>query len=682
MQTIDCFPKGNGPGTLPRVLSLWLILVTTILMALGTAAAAGELDTDLLAVMHEGETVEAASRHPQSLADAPAHVTVVTKRDIEEFGYETIGEAIASAAGFYTIDDLNYSRLGIRGFAPFGDYGSHVLVMIDGHPMIEPVFASSFFERNQPIDIRCVQRIEIIRGPGSALYGTNAVLSIVNIVTTKATESDPVTVRVSARSNEGGEANVSLGMVSRRGFQARLSGSVTQNEGFDYYFEEFDDPATNFGRARGLDTEQTWGMYAQLKRYGWSLAGLVSSRSKHLPTASWGAPFNDDRLQTKDLMGFIDSKYDGGVGPATHLSARLTYDWYSYKGVWPAVGDDGTRVMEDPHKSKVLGGEIVLASEALARNYVVAGLSMKRVLSATLQAYDTEPEYFESVDIEKTETLISIYAHDEISLHSNTVKGILGARYDHYQSLGDVFNPRFGLIVKSRGGATKFLYGKSFRAPTLYESYYQDIAAGCEPGYVRANPDLKPENAYTYEIVHEADLGRTTHATVSAFYYRLLDQIGETELEGGCITSINSGSSRSKGVEAELHGELPAGVRWSVAHAFTDARNQDTGERLPVSPRNLGNVRLSIPVAGSGASLGLAATYFGSRLTKTGSELKPAVVTNATLYLKRADSHLSIAVTAKNVFGARHLEPAGPEMEQDAVPQGERVVMIRVGWGH
>jgi iron complex outermembrane receptor protein len=393
----------------------------------GSATGSGESGSDLLAVIEEGETIEAASRHPQSLADAPAYVTVVTKHEIEEFGYETIGEAIASAAGFYTVDDLNYTRLGIRGFAPFGDYGSHVLVMIDGHPMIEPVFASSFFERNQPIDIRCVQRIEIVRGPGSALYGTNAVLSVVNIITTKATESGRVAAAVSGRSNEGGEANVSLGMVGRQGFQARLSGTVTLNEGFDYYFKEFDDPATNSGMARDLDAERTWGMHAQLKRYGWSLSGLVSSRLKHIPTASWDAPFNDDRLRTTDLLGFIDSRYDTPLGSATHLSARLTYDWYSYKGVWPSVGDDAIYVTEDPHTSKVLGGEIEVASEALDRNYVVAGFSLKRVLSATLRAYVTEPEYEKSVDIEKTETLISAFAQDEIAIYGHAVKAILGA---------------------------------------------------------------------------------------------------------------------------------------------------------------------------------------------------------------------------------------------------------------
>ena len=668
----------NLIGGLVRGVPPGVAVAAAFLAIAGGAVSAGE-EGGLLAVIEEGETIEAAARHTQSLSDAPACVTVITRREMDEFGYETIGEAIASAAGYYLIDDLNYSRLGVRGFAPFGDYGSHVLVMIDGHPMIEPIFASSFFDRNQPIDVAHVQQIEIVRGPGSALYGTNAVLGVVNIITTRATESAPVAVGAAGRTNRGGEASLSLGTVRKSGLQAKVSGTVTTNDGFDYYFKEFDDPSSNFGKAEGMDRERTWGAQGQLKHYGWTLSGLVSGRTKHLPTASWDAPFGDSRLRTRDNLGFVDSRYDATIGVA-HLTAQLTYDWYSYKGVWPSLDGDETLVIEDPHTSKVLGGEVVVSTEAIDRNYLVAGCSVKRTLNATLRAYVTEPEYFESVDIERTETVLSAFVQDEITLRPRAVTAILGARYDHYQSFGGVLKPRVGLVVKSRAGATKLLYGTSFRAPSLYERYYQDQEVGCDPGYAHANPDLEPEDAYTYEVVHDADIGRSTHATVSAFYYKLLNQITERELDGGCISYRNSGTSRSKGVEAEVRGEMGPGLRWAVAYAITDARDKETGDRLPVSPSNLGSVRLSVPLARYGASLGLAVQYFGSRLTRNGSELEPTVVTNATLRIKRIVSRLSLAVTARNLFNAEHLEPAGPEMLQEAVPQGERVFVIRVGW--
>lgn len=660
-----------------------LVAIAGIVTAAGSAAqdgATGDQVTDLVSIIQESSTVEAAGRHPQSLADAPAHVTIITRQDIEEFGFETIGEAIASAAGFFIRDDLNYTYLGVRGFAPFGDYGSHVLLMIDGHPMLEPVFSSAFFQRNQPLDTRYIQRIEIVRGPASALYGTNAVLAVVNVITTKAAESGAFSLGTAARSTEGWDLSASAGWVGKHGFQGKISGTVSRDPGFDYYFQEFDDPATNFGRADGLDRERIRTLHAHVKRYGWSLSGLVSSRAKQIPTAAWGSVFNDDRLETEDVVGFLDSKYDRQLAPATHVSGRVTFDWYSYNGVWPSEEDGEVTVMEDPHKSRVLGGELVVSSQALAGNYVIAGLSVKRVLSAQIGAHQTLPEYYQYVDIDTTDQILSIFAQDEIALGASPFTGILGIRYDHYRSFGDAVNPRFGVVAKSKIGATKLLYGRSFRAPTLYERYYDDTDGECSEGSIRANPDLGAEHAYTYEVVHDTDLGKSAHATVSAFYYTLSDLVDERVLEGGCMTSVNAGTYRSKGVEAEIRGVAGGGLRWSASYSLTNVRNKDTGERLAASPDNLARLRVVVPLAAARATFGVTMEYVGGRLSRSGNQLDTAFVTDATLCFKEVIRGLTASVSAKNLFNAEHSEPAGPEHLQETLPQGERTFMLKLGW--
>ena len=661
----------------------WLVAIAGMLQAAGLAAqdaSAGDSAADLLSIIEESSTVEAAARHPQSLAEAPAHVTIITRKDIEESGFETIGEAIASAAGFFVRDDLNYTYLGVRGFAPFGDYGSHVLLMINGHPMIEPIFSSAFFQRNLPLDVRYVQRIEIVRGPASALYGTNAVLAVVNVITTKATESGAFSLGTAARSTGGWDLSASAGWVDRQGFRGKISGTVTHDPGFDYYFKEFDDPSTNFGRADGLDRERTWSLQAHMKRYGWSFSGLVSSRAKQIPTASWETIFNDDRLKTEDIVGFLDSKYDRQFTPATHLSGRVTFDWYSYNGVWPSEDGGEVSVMEDPHKCRVLGGEVVVSSQALGGHYAIAGLSLTRVLSAQIGAHQTLPEYHQYVDIDKTDQILSAFAQDEVSLGGGLLTGILGIRYDHYRSFGDALNPRLGVVAKSKFGATKLLYGRSFRAPTLYERYYDDAGEECAEGTARANPDLGAEHAYIYELVHDTDFGKRTHATVSAFYYKLSGLIEERVLEGGCLTSANTGNYRSKGVEAEVRGVAGGGVRWSASYSLTSVRNRDTGERLAASPDNLATVSVVVPLAPAKATFGVTMKYIGGRLTKNGHELDPAFLSNATLSFKRIVHGLTASISARNLFNAEHSEPAGPEHLQETLPQDERTFMLKLGW--
>jgi outer membrane receptor for ferrienterochelin and colicins len=656
--------------------------LVAVLLSLGllSGGAAADEGGDLLSLVEEGTTVEAASRHPQSLTDAPAHVTIVTRQEIEECGYETIGEAISSAAGFYLRDDRNYTYLGVRGFAPFGDYGSHVLLMIDGHPMIEPIFSSSFFERNFPIDLRCVQRIEIVRGPASALYGTNAVLAVANVITVKPTEAGAISLGAGARTSKGWDLFLSPGLVGKRGLQAKISATMADDQGFDYYYREFDQPATNYGWARDLDGERGWSVYGQMKRYGWSMLGLLASRTKAIPTASWGSSFGDERLQTEDAVGFLDSRYDLRLGAATSLSGRLTLDWYSYEGVWPSQEDGALTVIEDPHSSKVLSGEVMLSSGALRSHQVTAGLCMKQVLSAKLAGHQTLPEYYEYVNMEETGHVASVFAQDEIASGGRRVSAVLGLRYDHYRDQGDVLNPRLGLILRSRIGATKLLYGSGFRAPTLYELYYDDTGGECAAGTSMANPDLDSERAYTCEVVHEADLGRTTRATVSAFYYKLRGMIEELELAGGCLTSVNSGTYRSRGLEAEVHGVAAGGVRWFLSYALTDTRNRDTGSRLAASPGNLAVGRVVVPVFGPRVSLGVAAQYVGRRLTKSGVDLEPVLITNATLYLRQVAPGLSLSVAGKNIFDEDHLEPAGPEHVQESLPQAGRSVVAKVSW--
>src|SRR6185295_8567422 len=118
--------------------------------------------------------VEAASKRLLAVDEAPASTTVITAEEIRAFGYTTLAQALQVVRGFYLTDDRTYTATGVRGFSPPGDYNTRILILWDGHAMNDVWIGQGFVERGLNVDLNEVERIEIVRGPGSALYGTGA----------------------------------------------------------------------------------------------------------------------------------------------------------------------------------------------------------------------------------------------------------------------------------------------------------------------------------------------------------------------------------------------------------------------------------------------------------------------------------------------------------------------------
>jgi iron complex outermembrane receptor protein len=107
----------------------------------------------------------------------------VTDDDIKRYGHRNLTDVVNSVRGFYTYSDRNYDYIGVRGFARLGDYGNRVLQLIDGHTNNDNIYGSFFLGQAFGVDMDLVKKIEFIRGPGSALYGSNALLCTVNVIT-------------------------------------------------------------------------------------------------------------------------------------------------------------------------------------------------------------------------------------------------------------------------------------------------------------------------------------------------------------------------------------------------------------------------------------------------------------------------------------------------------------------
>src|SRR5262249_33698899 len=126
--------------------------------------------------------VEAASRVTESVEEAPGSVSIIPNVELRAMAYPTVAEALRGTRGVFVSDDRGYVSLGFRGFGRPGDYGNRVLVLLDGQPMNDNWLWSSYVGYDLRTDLDDVERIEVVRGPGSVVYGTGAFSGVVNLV--------------------------------------------------------------------------------------------------------------------------------------------------------------------------------------------------------------------------------------------------------------------------------------------------------------------------------------------------------------------------------------------------------------------------------------------------------------------------------------------------------------------
>ncbi len=173
-------------------------------------------------------------------------MSIITADDIKTYGYTTLAEALRSVRGFYVSHLRAYTDLGARGFARPGDYNTRVLLLVDGHRISDNVYSSALIGAEFPISVDLIDRIEVIRGPSSSLYGTNAFFGVVNVVTKRGSDLNGAELATEVASYGTYRGRVSYGRTFANGLDLLVSASVHDSKGHDkLYFKEFDAPETN-----------------------------------------------------------------------------------------------------------------------------------------------------------------------------------------------------------------------------------------------------------------------------------------------------------------------------------------------------------------------------------------------------------------------------------------------------
>ncbi|MEN6575155.1 MAG: TonB-dependent receptor [Phycisphaerales bacterium] len=619
------------------------------------------------------DTVYGASKHVQTLTEAPASVTIITAEEIRRYGYRTLAEILRSAPGFYLNYDRNYYYMGTRGFRRPGDYDTRILLLIDGHRINNNVGDAPTFGTDFLLDTDLIEKVEIIRGPGSALYGSNAVLAVINVITKRGRDVKGLELSGRTGSFDTQKARITYGDRFDKGIELLLSASTYNSDGPELYFQEFDSPETYNGHVDN-DDDQFDNLVAHLSWGDLSFLLAHTGREKGIPTAPWDAVFGDPRTRVWDDSTVAGLTWTRALSERYSVLARASYGHSNYDGQYVY---DYTEDEDDPYivvnrdywKGRWWEGELQVTGSPVDRHTITAGTEIRYNARQDQACWD-EVVY---LDDSRHSHNWGVYVQDEFKLLERlTLVG--GVRHDGYSTFGDATNPRLALIYDLFEDTTlKLLYGKAFRAPNAYELYYHDGGST-----QKAAIDLDPEKIQTYEVVLERQFNRNLRATASGFHYVMEDLIDQyTDPDDGLLVFRNLGEVQTLGAELALHGRWDCGLQLRASYSYAEAEDQDSGETLVDSPEHLVKWNLLVPVVRDRLFAGLEVFYDSKAKTLAGDYADDFTLTNLTVTYLNASKRLEIAASVYNLFDVDYAFPGFGEHTQDTIEQDGRT--FRVG---
>ncbi|UZJ36963.1 MULTISPECIES: TonB-dependent receptor plug domain-containing protein [unclassified Prosthecochloris] len=493
--------------------------------------------------------VVSATKTPHTLGDVPVAAEVITREELLEKNVRTVQEALEKTTGL-TIE-ANSGSYGDKGHVSIhGLEFRHTLVLIDGQRILGGHQNAIDI---QQISIEMIERIEILKGPASALYGSDAVGGVINIIT-RGTPDSP-------------EFSGSLGMGSRGTTIGTVSaGTGTGKLGgrFNYTYRESD----------GVDKE--FDPYYEHILQGTLSYDLSETMDIDLkPYYSYSEMSKQDRFQERYGLNAL-FKWE----PDDVSTARIRGSLFDYHH-W--TDDRATDYVLDDYELEV-GYSRVLFD--------------KHLVSAGYEFWQEERED-ESKSLFVDQNLHSFYLQDEIDLSPVVI--VLGGRLDAHEKWGEEINPKASVMYKASDALTfRASVGTAFKAPSLLK-LYGDWMMG--PYLVHANPDLEPEKSLGYQAGAEYAFSKDVTGKVSLFRNELEDLIDTRIVRMGPppwdMYYENVDEAMTQGVEVNLDARLNDNISARAGYTLLDTENKLTGKELVHRPDHkfFAGVDFRIPVA-------------------------------------------------------------------------------------
>jgi len=543
--------------------------------------------------------------------------------------------------------------------------------MIDGHSLNKNYSGSAFSYLLDHLDVDNIKKIEIIRGPGSALYGDNAFVAVINIITKNADDIDGVIATIAGGSFNTRKYNLLFGKAFEN--KLKISGSLNywKTGGPDLRIAKdrlYGNPVTNTpGYAdtyfEGIDLF----LNASYERLTYKGQYIANDRGVYIGFSNALTDGNSLKLENY----WHELSYRLPVTGKLSSNINLYYNQFEqdasvkmfpegYNGTFPDGMIGGPKV-----KDRTTGGEFQADYEVSGSNHLLAGLVYEEIKQFDVKSVSNfnpnTGEYLGTVqDISSWANwnknvgryIYAFYIQDEWKIREDlNLTG--GIRYDHYSDFGDTTNPRIGLVWGFTDNAeVKLLYGQAFRAPSFSELYNDNNPS------LMGNPDLKPEKIRTYE----ANIGYRFTGPLRidlTYFYNDIDDMIIRDSSTTPAAYANIGGAEIRGVEMVLSGNYTSENYWKITYAQQDPRDSSTDERLPYVPvhRASGSINYGLS---KNINAHTDILWTGKRYRPDGDTRNDAAsytTVDVALTLKNLYKTLEIQGTVHNLLDERYQDP-------------------------
>lgn len=525
-----------------------VVMLMTIAMTAGSSAEVRAEEATKL-----DSVVVTATKTEKDVRDVTQSVTVLSAEEIKKSGATNVAEALQTVTGLMVSDQGPAGAVTTAHVR--GSSYAQVLVLLDGIRMNSPRDSGADLSA-LPVTMDEIERIEVVRGPGSALYGADAVGGVVNIITRR-----PVAGYVSRAGGAVGSRGydaIQLGTAGKQGVTLYSIGA--ERETSDGYRENSDlEQWTVHGRA-GFD----FGKVAAL-----DLTANYTSKENGVPGSTTFPSLHARQLERTTVLG---ASYHQKVSKELDLkiSTSQTDDTLRYQ--------DPDFLVDSRHESTGQASELQMTWVAAPWSIFTAGYELRR------DRLDSTDSGLHAMSND------AWYLQDEAPIGDRFIL-LIGERFDSHSVYGDQWSSRVsGRYLFGAGTIVRLSYGESFRAPTFNDLYWRDA-------WSTGNPDLRPETAKEYEAGIEQSLGGGS-AFKAAWFNRKVKDLILWDFMVFPMTPENVGKADITGIEAEASLKFSRAVELALNYTYMNPIDEVAREKIysTIAPRNQYKGRLTVAV--------------------------------------------------------------------------------------